>query len=426
MDSASLGRDKQSKSTSSSQIPRLNRVGASPKKKRSGLSSRKTSASRKYDVFNNVWKGEKAPSTLDLLRISPHHYASDNPKRPCVNFRHLYRLQKTAARNFLNGNFTISDIQTPDRKIDANGQPVTASTPGATIRENHSYCLQFDGSRLLVGNRDSFVRQYDTLSNRLVKKFSGHEKSVLALQYENGYDFDPKQEDRFPMLVTGSSDYTARLWNLETGECVNVLTEHTDSVLDVNFQPKENILATCSKDRTVRLWRMFPDVECLAVLRGHRGQFYLSTLAFCRSPLTGAVNAIVVAKNKTVASVSGDRQARIWSTESFDCLRIIEGHSGGIASLWFNGETLITGSSDSFIRLTDVETGNLLMAASQALSDHDGPPVKTRIVSTPVYNGLPMNGYNVRTDLIRTVQADQRFIVTGSYGMSNHKACLSE
>lgn len=275
--SASLSPDKQSRTGSSSQMPRLTRVGASPKKKSSGTSSRRTSASasRKYDVFNNVWKGEKAPRTLDLLRISPHHYTSDNLKRPCVNFRHLYRLQKTAARNFLDGNFTISDIQTPDRKIDANGQPVTASTPGATIRENHSYCLQFDGSRLLVGNRDSFVRQYDTFSNRLVKKFAGHEKSVLALQYEDGYNFDPKQEDRFPMLVTGSSDYTARLWNLDTGECVNILTEHSDSVLDVNFQPKENILATCSKDRTVRLWRLFPEVECLAVLKGHRGRLYL-------------------------------------------------------------------------------------------------------------------------------------------------------
>lgn len=88
--------------------------------------------------------------------------------------------------------------------------------------------------------------------------------------------------------------------------------------------------------------------------------------------------------------------------------------------------------------MSNVETGELLLASSQ---EHPwnpngaAPSVHVRMVSNPVHQGPPMNGYDgkhanriaypklilqwtVRTDLVRTVQADQRFIITGSYDKS--------
>ena len=39
------------------------------------------------------------------------------------------------------------------------------------------------------------------------------------------------------MLVTASFDHTIRLWDTETGACVNTLTAHTQPVYSVAFSP---------------------------------------------------------------------------------------------------------------------------------------------------------------------------------------------
>ena len=39
------------------------------------------------------------------------------------------------------------------------------------------------------------------------------------------------------MLVTASFDHTIRLWDTDTGACVNTLTAHTQPVYSVAFSP---------------------------------------------------------------------------------------------------------------------------------------------------------------------------------------------
>lgn len=87
------------------------------------------------------------------------------------------------------------------------------------------------------------------------------------------------------------------------------------------------------QDRTIKLWQLFPQVTLLTSLTGHRGVYlYLQDVAVMLTATLGAVNAVKV-QNGLVASVSGDRQARIWCTKTYECQRIIEGHTGGIASV---------------------------------------------------------------------------------------------
>lgn len=62
---------------------------------------------------------------------------------------------------------------------------------------------------------------------------TGHSGSVLCLQ------FDEK------VIVSGSNDSTVRVWNIATGEMLNTLTQHHDSVL--NLQCANNLMVTCSK-----------------------------------------------------------------------------------------------------------------------------------------------------------------------------------
>lgn len=82
-----------------------------------------------------------------------------------------------------------------------------------------------------------------------------------ALVGHSGRCFDSAV--RSGMLATASEDSTARLWELESGACVGVLTGHEDEVLRLAWGPEAvemaagaPILATAGADGRALLWRL--------------------------------------------------------------------------------------------------------------------------------------------------------------------------
>ena len=54
--------------------------------------------------------------------------------------------------------------------------------------------------------------------------------------------------------MTAARDATARVWDAETGEQLQVLRGHSERVNDAAFSPDGNRIVTASKDGTARLW----------------------------------------------------------------------------------------------------------------------------------------------------------------------------
>ena len=72
------------------------------------------------------------------------------------------------------------------------------------------------------------------------------------------------------LIASGSADYTVKIWNSSTGECLNTLEGHSGRVRCVHFNPTNSSqLVSGSNDKTIRLWDVDSGKE-LKKLEGHR------------------------------------------------------------------------------------------------------------------------------------------------------------
>jgi WD40 repeat protein len=66
----------------------------------------------------------------------------------------------------------------------------------------------------------------------------------------NGVAFSPDGETS----ATCSDDKTARVWQASSGDLIRELKGHTKAVWGVAFSPDGEKIATCSHDQTARVW----------------------------------------------------------------------------------------------------------------------------------------------------------------------------
>jgi WD40 repeat protein len=145
-----------------------------------------------------------------------------------------------------------------------------------------------DGRWLAVRAADEkTVLLLDARTHETAARFSGHEKFVY------GATFSPDSR----RLASCSMDRTVRLWQIEVSGCL-VLRGHTDEVFAAAFHPDGRRLATAGRDRAIWLWDLTSGEE-VARLPGHTS--YVWSLAF--SP-----------DSATLVSGSGDFTVRLWDT----------------------------------------------------------------------------------------------------------------
>jgi WD40 repeat protein len=146
--------------------------------------------------------------------------------------------------------------------------------------------------------------------------------------------------------LSGSYDWTLRLWDLTTGETLRTLVGHTAPVQAVAMLADDSRALSGSDDNTLRLWDLATG-ETLRTLEGH----------------TSGVHAVVMLANDSRAlSGSDDKTLRLWDLATGETLRTLEGHTSGVSAVAVlaDGSRALSGSSDNTLRLWDLATGETL------------------------------------------------------------------
>jgi sugar lactone lactonase YvrE len=180
----------------------------------------------------------------------------------------------------------------------------------------------------------------------LVRILTGHTSAVWSVS------FSPDGR----LLASGSRDKTIKLWRVADGSLVRTLTGHTEEVLSVSFSPDGSLLASGSGywDRTVKLWRV-ADGSLVRTLTGHTD--WVTSVSF--SP-----------DGSLLASGSWDKTIKLWRVSDGALVRTFTGHTWYVNSVSFSpdGSLLASGSWDKTIKLWRVSDGSLV----RTLTGHTG------------------------------------------------------
>jgi WD40 repeat protein len=184
------------------------------------------------------------------------------------------------------------------------------------------------------------------VTTRVLDANTGRIRSTLS---EHGID-TLRFDDTGRLLVTGSTDKTARLWRVATGRLVHTLPQG-GYVLASSFSPDGKMLVTASSDGSAPIWDVRNGVR-LVLLVGADGS--ANDVAF--SP-----------DGKNVAVAFGDRAARVYDATDGRLLAPLSGDTDSVTSVGYDaaGDTLVTGSDDGTVRLWSANGGDQLAAVDR-------------------------------------------------------------
>ena len=162
------------------------------------------------------------------------------------------------------------------------------------------------------------------------KVLRGHTRGV------NSVSFSPDGS----RIVSGSADYTVRVWDSQSGAELMRLNGHTYEVSSVSFSPDGTRIVSGSWDDTVRVWDVASG-ECVLTLMSS----WVESVAF--SP-----------DGRRIVSGSGTGQMSVWDASSGELLKVLDGHIQPVGSVSFSpdGSHLVSGSWDNTVRVWDASS----------------------------------------------------------------------
>ncbi|MEO6037688.1 MAG: caspase family protein, partial [Saprospiraceae bacterium] len=205
----------------------------------------------------------------------------------------------------------------------------------------NSVAFSPDGKYVLTGSSDTTARLWD-LKGKEIHVFKGHTKEIMSVAFSPACPDDPIGGK---YILTGSFDNTAKLWDLN-GHEIQSFIGHTNYVSSVAFSPDGKYILTSSMDNTAKLW----DLKGTEIKTFKVNGIYFGTVAF--SP-----------DGKYILAGFSDTEEKVklWDLKGREVQSFV-GHVNFINSVAFssNGKYVLTGSDDNTTKIWNKDTGKEL------------------------------------------------------------------
>lgn len=139
-------------------------------------------------------------------------------------------------------------------------------------------------------------------------------------------------------LVSNSKDRSIKIWNTGTGECLETLYDKENKEGHKVITLKNNkIAATSMTHNKTKIWNVQTG-ERVNILSGH----------------AGPIESITLMKNGYIATGSSDHSIKIWNEETGSCVKTLHAHNGSIRSLISFGDNYLVSGSNFAIKIWNV------------------------------------------------------------------------
>jgi WD40 repeat protein len=197
-----------------------------------------------------------------------------------------------------------------------------------------------DGSRLISGNYQAELQLWDLAAGKLDRTLAGHPNRIEAVA------LCPVRQ-----LIATACENNIRIWDLQTGDCLQTIVAHYLPVLTVAFSRDGRYLASGGMDKTAKIWDT-SNWECLQTLAGH--QSWITTVAFSPTPIASASPP-----DYQLIVSGGDRSIKRWNILTGECLATYIGHTNWVWSIAYSpdGTQIASAGEDETIEIWDIERG---------------------------------------------------------------------
>jgi WD repeat-containing protein 61 len=181
-------------------------------------------------------------------------------------------------------------------------------------------------NRLLVASSDGYISFYELDTFKLIKKLKAGDDNTRCLTLHPDREF----------MAAGFSDNHIRIINLDSMEVTEKLQSQENSVFCLEFLENKKLLSG-GRDAKFRIYEPEDSYKLFLEIPAH--MFTINHIAI--SP-----------DNKYAATASRDKSIRVWDTESWELLKVLDfkktaGHSHSVNKLlWTAYENILISCGD--------------------------------------------------------------------------------
>lgn len=207
-------------------------------------------------------------------------------------------------------------------------------------------CFHPDRPLFVSGGDDTNIILWSYTTHKEICRLPGH------LDYVRSVAFHPSE----PWIISSSDDRTIRVWNWMSRQCILLLPGHEHYVMSAFFHPNPNVplIISSSLDQTVRIW----DISNMKEKNEGIVKFLID------GHQLGVNYAVFHPKQNFIATCSDDKTIRLWKYNDSRVWEIccFRGHSSIVSCVQFlpNCDILVSDSEDKTIKLWDINKRTLI------------------------------------------------------------------